>query len=87
MIFSDWRIANYVLYYTMASTLLLIFYYADIDCISKKITNINGVTIPEGAVVIIPSAMIHRSPLYWKDPDNFDPDRLIIIGCIHAIQT
>ena len=40
-----------------------------IDRISKKKININGVTIPKGAVIIIPSAMIHQSPRYWRDPE------------------
>ena len=46
-----------------------------IDRICNETTTIKGVTIPKGAVIIIPSAMIHRNPLYWKDPEKFDPDR------------
>ena len=52
---------------------ILYSYRTDRHC--KKTTVINGVTIPKGATVIVPIALLHYSPLYWKDPDKFDPDR------------
>ena len=39
-------------------------------------TMVNGVTIPKGAVVTIPIGVLHYSPLYWTDPEKFDPERL-----------
>ena len=32
-------------------------------------------TIPEGAAVNFPVHWLHHSPLYWKDPEVFNPDR------------
>ena len=45
------------------------------DRYCTKTTVINGVTIPKGAVIAIPIGLLQRSPLYWKDPEVFDPDR------------
>ena len=42
-----------------------------------KTTVVNGLTIPKGAAVAIPIGLIHRSPLYWKDPEKFDPERWV----------
>jgi cytochrome P450 len=36
---------------------------------------INGVTIPKGAAIIVPIAVLQQSPLYWEEPEKFDPDR------------
>ena len=36
---------------------------------------IKGVTIPKGATIIVPPSVLHHVPLYWKDPEKFDPDR------------
>ena len=33
-------------------------------------------TVINGATVIVPIALLHYSPLYWTDPEKFDPDRL-----------
>ena len=44
---------------------------------------INGVTIPKDATIVIPIALLHYSPLYWKDPEKFDPDRLALF-CAHT---
>ena len=32
-------------------------------------------TIPAGAMVILNFSGIHRSPLYWDNPDSFEPER------------
>ena len=45
------------------------------DRYCNKTTVINGVTIPKGAVIVVPICVIHHSPLYWRDPEEFDPDR------------
>ena len=55
----------------------------------KQTAVINGVTIPKGAIIAVPISVLHHSPLYWKDPEKFDPDRLesyssyIYITCQH----
>ena len=43
---------------------------------------INGVTIPKDATIVIPIALLHYSPLYWKDPEKFDPDRLALFQVV-----
>ena len=42
----------------------------------KKTTVVNGVTIPKGAAIVVPISLIHHSPLYWNNPEEFDPERL-----------
>ncbi|KFO37341.1 cytochrome P450 3A9 [Fukomys damarensis] len=41
----------------------------------KKDVEINGVVIPKGSVVLIPTYVLHRDPKYWKDPEEFHPER------------
>ena len=40
-----------------------------------KTTVVKGVTIPQGATIVVPILLLHQDPLYWKDPENFVPDR------------
>ena len=49
------------------------------DRYCKKTTAVNGVIIPEGAAIIISIYVLHHSPLYWKDPEKFDPDRYVLL--------
>jgi len=35
----------------------------------------DGVTIPAGAIVILPQYAVHRDERWWSDPESFDPDR------------
>ena len=48
------------------------------DRYCKQTAVLNGVTIPKGAIIAVPISVhvLHHSPLYWKDPEKFDPDRL-----------
>ncbi|KAM6250261.1 cytochrome P450 3A21-like [Porphyrio hochstetteri] len=41
----------------------------------KKDVEINGVTIPKGAVVMIPAYTVHHNPEYWPNPEEFRPER------------
>ncbi|XP_042336762.1 cytochrome P450 3A29-like [Sceloporus undulatus] len=41
----------------------------------KNTVEINGVTIPEGTVVIIAAFVLHRNPEYWPDPEEYRPER------------
>ncbi|KFW07715.1 Cytochrome P450 3A21, partial [Fulmarus glacialis] len=41
----------------------------------KKDVEINGVTIPKGSIVMIPSYILHHNPEYWPNPEEFRPER------------
>jgi cytochrome P450 len=36
---------------------------------------LGGYRVPEGASVMLPQWAVHRSPDWWDDPEQFDPDR------------
>ena len=41
----------------------------------QKSVVVNGVTIPKGVVVDVPTHLLHINPKHWKDPELFDPER------------
>jgi len=41
----------------------------------------NGVIIPAKTRILIPIHLLHRHPLYWEDPDSFNPERWL--GNVH----
>jgi hypothetical protein len=51
------------------------YVFPSTDRYCNKTTVINGVTIPKDTTIVVPIALLHHSPLYWKDPEKFDPDR------------
>jgi len=36
---------------------------------------VNGVILPENAIVTIPIYVLHHDPEVWPEPDKFDPER------------
>ncbi|XP_077343440.1 cytochrome P450 3A9-like [Lithobates pipiens] len=46
-----------------------------VERVSKKTVEINGVTIPQGMVCMIPAYVLHNNPEYWPEPEEFRPER------------
>ncbi len=38
-------------------------------------TELGGVPIPKGSLVVFSRYSLHRHPAFWKNPDQFNPDR------------
>ncbi|XP_012351940.1 cytochrome P450 3A4 isoform X2 [Nomascus leucogenys] len=46
-----------------------------LERVCKKDVEINGMFIPKGVVVMIPSYVLHHDPKYWTEPGKFLPER------------
>merc|ERR1712176_1583865 len=38
---------------------------------------LDGVLVPKGSMVLVPIEAVHRSPLNWDDPTEFQPERFL----------
>ena len=41
---------------------------------------LGGYRVPEGSAIMLPQWAVHRSPDWWDDPDQFDPNRWLEQG-------
>ncbi|XP_053414073.1 cytochrome P450 3A4-like [Nycticebus coucang] len=46
-----------------------------LERVCKKDVEINGVLIPKGITVMIPTYALHRDPKQWTEPEEFRPER------------
>uniref|UniRef100_A0A8C5V4D2 Cytochrome P450 3A n=1 Tax=Microcebus murinus TaxID=30608 RepID=A0A8C5V4D2_MICMU len=56
-------------------TLRLFPFPGRLERVCKKDVEINGVFIPKGVLVMIPTYVLHRDSKYWTEPEKFYPER------------
>ncbi len=48
---------------------------ARLERVAKATVEINGLVIPKGMVVMVPTWPLHYNPELWPNPNKFDPER------------
>ncbi|XP_047435258.1 cytochrome P450 3A40 [Mugil cephalus] len=48
---------------------------ARVERVAKATVEINGIVIPKGTVVMVPTWPLHRDPDVWPEPEKFKPER------------
>lgn len=46
-----------------------------LERVAKATVEINGLVIPKGMIVMVPTWPLHRHPDLWPDPEAFKPER------------
>nr|XP_057928510.1 cytochrome P450 3A40-like isoform X2 [Doryrhamphus excisus] len=46
-----------------------------VDRVAKATVELNGLVIPKGMVVMVPTWPLHRDPELWPEPEKFKPER------------
>lgn len=44
---------------------------------AARASTVEGTTIPAGSIVMIPTWVLHRNPLWWERPEAFQPGRFL----------
>ena len=50
-----------------------------VDRICKEDTTVKGIHIRKGWSVLIPVFAMHRDPELWEDPEEFIPERYLVL--------